>query len=90
MKSIGKCFKASAAFFDFFDDMRMSVVNPEVHRVLERMAQIVEQTIVIPKAMAECHVAVQSIIAKSPHSDDVVMTGGLPKVPLEPLPPPGG
>lgn len=81
MESLGKCFKASAAFVEFFREMRMSVVDPEVRDMLGRIPEIIRQAASVPLAISEVHAAADSMIANSPHHRDVVLSGGLPKRP---------
>lgn len=84
MASLGKCCGAGAAFANMFADLDMSVVHPGVREMLDRLPKIIENAASVPRAISECHVLAQRLVKTSPQGAHVVLSGGLPKEPIDP------
>lgn len=84
MASLGKCCGAGAAFVDMFHDLDMSVVHPGVREMLDRLPKIIENAASVPRAISECHVLAQRIVKTTPKGGDVLLSGGIPKGPIDP------
>lgn len=84
MVSLGKCCGAGAAFVDMFNDLSMSVVHPGVREMLDRLPKIIENAASVPRAISDCHVLAQRIVKTTTKGGEVLLSGGIPKGPIDP------